>query len=89
MPQSISQGRAEVSFEEQLWDHGETIIISLGLLIGNQTATEYLEKCLHTVRIGRNDFLNGYFPATEPISRIYEEDESADRSIHRLSRGWY
>nr|XP_027108817.1 uncharacterized protein LOC113728631 [Coffea arabica] len=54
-----------------------------------QTATEYLEKCLYTVRIGHNDFLNGYFPATELISRIYDEDESADRLIHRLSRGFH
>lgn len=54
-------------------------------LLGNETAAaNYLSKCIYSVGLGSNDYLNNYFmPASYSTSRRYTPDQYADVLIQQ------
>ncbi|XP_027101519.1 GDSL esterase/lipase At1g29670-like [Coffea arabica] len=83
---SFQQG-ARISFNQQLQNHGRTIS-RISLLHGGPTsAKDYLSKCLYTVLIGSNDYLNNYFlPQIYSTSRTYTPDQYAEVLIRQFSQ---
>ncbi|XP_071937490.1 GDSL esterase/lipase At1g29670 [Coffea arabica] len=78
---------ARISFNQQLQNHGRTIS-RISLLHGSPTsAKDYLSKCLYTVLIGSNDYLNNYFlPQFYLTSRTYTPDQYAEVLIRQFSQ---
>ncbi|KAL4614050.1 hypothetical protein ACB092_07G027500 [Castanea dentata] len=59
------------------------------ILLGNNEslATAYLNKCIYSVAIGSNDYLNNYFlPQFYPTSRIYNQEQYATVLVQQLSQ---
>ncbi|XP_027112023.1 GDSL esterase/lipase At1g29670-like [Coffea arabica] len=75
------------SFNEQLHNH-ERAISRIVRLIGNRSATkEYLAKCLYTVALGNNDYINNYLlPEYYPTSHLYTPREFASLLIRHYSQ---
>ncbi|KAL2931068.1 hypothetical protein RDABS01_036478, partial [Bienertia sinuspersici] len=48
-----------VSFDKQIQNH-KTIVSKLNLMM-NESAQAHLRKCLYTINIGSNDYMNNYF----------------------------
>ncbi|CAK9149243.1 unnamed protein product [Ilex paraguariensis] len=70
---------ARFCLDDQLRHH-ETIISSITNLLGNKdTTTKYLSKCLYSMALGSNDYLNNYFlPILYPTSLQYTSEQYAD-----------
>ncbi|XP_031383731.1 GDSL esterase/lipase At1g29660-like [Punica granatum] len=51
----------------------------------NESASQHLSKCIYTVAMGSNDYINNYYaPAENPISQLYTPDRFADLLIREL-----
>ncbi|KAM0010377.1 putative triacylglycerol lipase [Helianthus debilis subsp. tardiflorus] len=76
-----------ISLDRQLLNHA-TIVSRLSLLQRNRTFTnEYLKKCIYTVNMGSNDYINNYLMPEEYIAgRIYTPDQFAELLIRKYSR---
>ncbi|KAF5760936.1 putative triacylglycerol lipase [Helianthus annuus] len=75
-----------ISLDRQLLNHA-TIVSRLSLLQRNRTFTnEYLKKCIYTVNMGSNDYINNYLMPEEYIAgRIYTPDRFAELLIRKYS----
>ncbi|KAK1424865.1 hypothetical protein QVD17_20205 [Tagetes erecta] len=75
-----------ISLSQQLVRHA-TIVARIKLLQRNITFTnEYLKRCIYTVNMGSNDYINNYFmPNDYTSSRIYTPDQYATLLIRRYS----
>ncbi|XP_074359533.1 GDSL esterase/lipase At1g29670-like [Apium graveolens] len=76
-----------ISMNEQLLNHGITKF-RIALFQGNISFTkEYLRKCIYTVGMGNNDFINNYLMPDKYItSRIYTPEQYADVLIQQYSK---
>lgn len=76
-----------ISLDQQLLNHGITVSRIAGLQ-GNITFTkEYLSKCIYTVGMGSNDYINNYYIPKEYLtSRLHTPDEYADILIRQYSK---
>lgn len=71
--------------DAQLLKHKGTITQMIELQGNNESYTrEYLGKCMYTVGIGSNDYMNNYLiPDLFPTSRVYGPDEWAAELVRR------
>ncbi|CAK9149241.1 unnamed protein product [Ilex paraguariensis] len=76
-----------ISLNVQLLNHLVTIA-RITALLGNKTAAnEYLTKCIYTVGMGNNDYINNYLmPQFYPTSREYTPDEFAQVLIDQYKQ---
>ncbi|KAM3693937.1 hypothetical protein ACJW31_07G022900 [Castanea mollissima] len=77
-----------ISLDRQLQNHQVTVSNIKNLLGNNESlATAYLNKCIYSVAIGNNDYLNNYFmPQLYPTSRIYNQEQYATVLVQQLSQ---
>ncbi|XP_038695466.1 GDSL esterase/lipase At4g18970-like [Tripterygium wilfordii] len=78
----------EIPMDEQLQNH-KKIVTKIVKQFGNDKslAANYLAKCIYTVTIGSNDYLNNYFlPQFYPTSREYTPDQFATLLFQRYSQ---
>lgn len=56
------------------------VISRIGLVLGNKnSASDHLSKCLYSVSIGSNDYINNYYmPDLFVTGKIYSPDQFAD-----------
>lgn len=74
----IQQGD-RIWMDRQLKNHKITVFRITQMLGNPKSAAEYLSKCIYSVAIGSNDYLNNYFlPQLYPTSRIYTPEQYAD-----------
>ncbi|XP_030944446.1 GDSL esterase/lipase At5g45670-like [Quercus lobata] len=68
-----------ICMDRQLQNHQITVSNIVKLLGNNESlATAYLNKCIYSVAIGSNDYLNNYFlPQYYNTSSIYNEEQYA------------
>nr|XP_017227504.1 PREDICTED: GDSL esterase/lipase At5g45670-like [Daucus carota subsp. sativus] len=78
---------ARISLDQQLRNHRFTVS-RLGVLQRNTSYTkEYLGKCIYTVGMGSNDYINNYFmPSNFSTSSLYNPDEYADVLIQQYTK---
>ncbi|KAI3740281.1 hypothetical protein L2E82_30707 [Cichorium intybus] len=78
-----------ISMNQQLTNHATTIS-RLVDLIGNGSLAqvqEYLNKCLYTVTVGSNDYINNYFiPQYYQTSSLYTTEQFAEVLIEQYSK---
>ncbi|XP_076948630.1 GDSL esterase/lipase At1g29660-like [Bidens hawaiensis] len=76
-----------ISLDKQLRNH-ESVVSRLRVLQRNRTFTnEYLSKCIYSLAIGSNDYVNNYFmPDNYPAGRIYTPDQFASKLIEQYSQ---
>lgn len=72
---------------EQLLRHGITKL-RIAVFQGNISFTkEYLKKCIYTVGMGNNDYINNYLmPDKYSTSRIFTPEQYADVLIQQYSK---
>uniref|UniRef100_A0A5B7AJJ5 GDSL esterase/lipase n=1 Tax=Davidia involucrata TaxID=16924 RepID=A0A5B7AJJ5_DAVIN len=75
---------ARISLDLQLMNH-KTIVLRIANLLGNNDlAAKHLSKCLYTVGLGSNDYLNNYFlPLLYQTSRQYTPEQYAQVLIQQ------
>ncbi|KAB1221488.1 hypothetical protein CJ030_MR2G020840 [Morella rubra] len=74
------------SLDQQFQHHNLTVSRTAKILEFNQAATEHLNKCIYSVGMGSNDYINNYFmPSLYPTSRTYTKEEYAKVLIRRFS----
>ncbi|KAI5348638.1 hypothetical protein L3X38_001525 [Prunus dulcis] len=76
-----------ISFNQQLLNHQITVNRIASLMRNNRpSAVQYLGKCIYTVGIGSNDYINNYFvPRLYSTSRKYTPDQYAGVLIQEFS----
>ncbi|KAL4340748.1 hypothetical protein GQ457_08G022500 [Hibiscus cannabinus] len=77
---------ATISFDQQIFNH-KIIISELRSSMRNKSATNsLLNKCIYSIRIGNNDYINNYFmPKSYDTSRRFTPLEYAITLIQQLS----
>ncbi|KAI3829465.1 hypothetical protein L1987_03590 [Smallanthus sonchifolius] len=75
------------SFNKQILHH-KKVISQIETLQGNKTYTkDYLKKCLYTIHIGSNDYINNYFaPKTLHKRHKFSPNQFATILINQLSQ---
>ncbi|XP_057544824.1 GDSL esterase/lipase At4g18970-like [Amaranthus tricolor] len=72
-----------VTFDEQLTNH-KRVISKVFKLMKNGSTQAYMQKCLYTVNIGSNDYINNYFmPLHYQSSRKYSPNKYAHRLVNK------
>lgn len=75
-----------VTFSGQVQNYQNTVAQVVELLGDENTAADYLRKCIYSVGLGSNDYLNNYFmPQYYSTSRQYTPEQYADDLINRYS----
>ncbi|KAG5245829.1 GDSL esterase/lipase [Salix suchowensis] len=75
-----------ISLNMQLQNHHKTVQNLIGML-GNESALTYLNKCLYSVGMGNNDYLNNYFlPQFFPTSKEYTLERYTQLLIEQYSQ---
>ncbi|KAL4600264.1 hypothetical protein ACB092_11G186100 [Castanea dentata] len=85
---NYSQEGDWISLDRQFLNHQVTIS-NIKILLGNNEslATAYLNKCIYSIAIGSNDYLNNYFlPQFYPTRRIYNQEQYATIIVQQLSQ---
>ncbi|KAG5058175.1 hypothetical protein JHK82_013142 [Glycine max] len=68
-----------ISFSGQVQNYQSTVSQVVNLLGNEDSAANYLSKCIYSIGLGSNDYLNNYFmPQFYSSSRQYSPDEYAD-----------
>ena len=68
-----------ISFSGQVQNYQSTVSQVVNLLGNEDSAANYLSKCIYSIGLGSNDYLNNYFmPQFYSSSRQYSTDEYAD-----------
>ncbi|KAJ0791706.1 putative triacylglycerol lipase [Helianthus annuus] len=84
---SLQGGR--ISMDNQIKNHWTTII-RLTYLIGKGSLVEtkkYLKKCIYTVGMGNNDYINNYFlPKYYNTSSVYTPEQYAEALVEQYAR---
>ena len=76
-----------ISLGGQLKNHWVTVSRIIKKLGNNYSATQYLNKCLYSVGIGNNDYINNYFmPKNYNTSHQYTPEQYARVLIRQYSR---
>ncbi|KAM7505883.1 hypothetical protein LguiB_004787 [Lonicera macranthoides] len=76
-----------ISLGGQLKNHQTTIANIVKILGNNETATKHLNKCLYSVGMGSNDYMNNYFmPQLYRTSRKYTPEQYATVLIQQYSQ---
>lgn len=75
-----------ISFSGQVRNYQTTVQQVVSVLGGEAQAADYLKKCIYSVGIGSNDYLNNYFmPTFYSSSRQFTPEQFANDLISRYS----
>ncbi|KAJ6738346.1 GDSL-LIKE LIPASE/ACYLHYDROLASE [Salix koriyanagi] len=75
-----------ISFSGQVRNYQNTVSQIVNILGDEDTAANYLSKCIFSIGLGSNDYLNNYFmPQYYSTSRQYTPDQYADALIQQYS----
>ncbi|KAE8659647.1 GDSL esterase/lipase [Hibiscus syriacus] len=78
---------ARISFSGQVKNYQQTISQVVNLLGDETTAANYLSKCIYSIGLGSNDYLNNYFmPLFYSSSRQYTPEQFADVLIQEYTQ---
>ncbi|KAL4204854.1 hypothetical protein AMTRI_Chr01g111800 [Amborella trichopoda] len=78
---------ARIPFGGQIENYRNTVNQVIALLGDEDSAADYLSKCIYSVGMGNNDYLNNYFmPALYSTSRQYTPQAYADVLIQQYTR---
>ncbi|XP_058201343.1 GDSL esterase/lipase At5g45670-like [Rhododendron vialii] len=78
---------ARISMNGQVNNYKNTVSQVVDLLGDEDSAANYLSKCIYSLGLGSNDYLNNYFmPDTYSTSRQYTPDQYADVLIQQYSQ---
>ncbi|MQL85003.1 hypothetical protein Taro_017516 [Colocasia esculenta] len=78
---------ARISFGGQIQNYQTTVSQMVDLMGDESSAADYLSKCIYTVGMGSNDYLNNYFmPTVYSTSRQFTPDQYADVLIDQYSQ---
>ncbi|CAN8290812.1 unnamed protein product [Cochlearia groenlandica] len=73
-----------ITFSGQVQNYKNTVSQVVELLGDENSAADYLKKCIYSVGLGSNDYLNNYFmPQYYSSSRQYTPESYADDLINR------
>ena len=82
----MSQG-ARISMGEQLQNHLITITRIADIFKDKSVTGNYLSKCIYSVGMDNNDYINNYFmPQYYPTSRLYTPEQYANVLIKQYSQ---
>ncbi|KAL7129794.1 hypothetical protein ABFS83_13G091600 [Erythranthe nasuta] len=77
---------ARIDFSAQINNYKNTVAQVVDILGDENTAADYLSKCIYSVGVGSNDYLNNYFmPNYYSTSRQYTPQQYADVLIRQYS----
>ncbi|KAG6696108.1 hypothetical protein I3842_09G131100 [Carya illinoinensis] len=75
---------SRISFSGQVRNYQNTVSQVVNLLGDEDSAAQYLSKCIYSVGLGSNDYLNNYFmPLYYSSSRQYTPEQYADVLIQQ------
>lgn len=78
---------ARISFSGQVANYQKTVSQVVQILGDEDQAASYLSKCIYSVGLGSNDYLNNYFmPMTYQTSRRYNPEQYASVLIQEYSQ---
>ncbi|KAK9153175.1 hypothetical protein Sjap_000655 [Stephania japonica] len=78
---------ARISFNGQLRNYQNAVSQIVNILGSENAAANYLSRCIYTVGMGSNDYLNNYFmPLIYPTSRQYTPEQYADVLVQQYSQ---
>lgn len=73
-----------ITFSGQVANYKNTVSQVVELLGDENTAADYLRRCIYTIGMGSNDYLNNYFmPQFYATSRQYNPEQYAEDLINR------
>ncbi|KAF3449818.1 hypothetical protein FNV43_RR05897 [Rhamnella rubrinervis] len=76
-----------ISFSGQVRNYQTTVSQVVNLLGDENTAANYLGKCIYSIGLGSNDYLNNYFmPAFYSTGNQFTPDQYADDLIQRYTQ---
>ncbi|XP_028764799.1 GDSL esterase/lipase At1g29660-like [Neltuma alba] len=76
-----------ISFSRQVQNHQNTVAKIVDMLGDEKSAANYLSKCLYSIGMGSNDYLNNYFmPQLYSSSRQFSPVEYADVLIESYAQ---
>ncbi|CAL1400768.1 unnamed protein product [Linum trigynum] len=76
-----------ISFSGQVRNYKNTVSGIVNLLGDEDTAAKHLSKCIYSVGLGSNDYLNNYFmPLIYSTSRQFTPEQYADDLIQRYTQ---
>lgn len=85
-PILVFQG-GRISFGGQLQNYQNTVSQLVNILGDEDTAANYLSKCIYSVGLGSNDYLNNYFmPQYYSSSSQFTPEQYADELIRQYSQ---
>lgn len=77
---SMQGGR--ISFSGQVSNYKNTVSQMVDILGDEDSAANYLSKCIYSIGLGSNDYLNNYFmPLYYSTSNRYTPDQYADSLV--------
>ncbi|KAF7849638.1 hypothetical protein BT93_H0796 [Corymbia citriodora subsp. variegata] len=86
-PETGEQLGARISFEGQLQNYQSTVSQLVNILGDEGSAANYLSKCIYSVGLGSNDYLNNYFmPQYYSTSNQFTAEQYADALIQQYSQ---
>ncbi|KAI9198206.1 hypothetical protein LWI28_011831 [Acer negundo] len=78
---------SRISFRGQVQNYRNTVQQVVSLLGDEDSAADYLSKCLYSIGLGSNDYLNNYFmPLYYSSGRQYTPEQWADLLIQEYTR---
>ncbi|KAL0398403.1 UNVERIFIED_CONTAM: GDSL esterase/lipase [Sesamum radiatum] len=78
---------ARIDFTGQVNNYKNTVEQVVNILGDEDSAANYLSKCIYSIGVGSNDYLNNYFmPLYYSTSRQYSPDQYADVLIQQYSQ---
>ncbi|KAK4770828.1 hypothetical protein SAY87_031360 [Trapa incisa] len=87
-PETGQQLGERISFSGQLQNYQNTVSQMANILGDDDAAANYLSRCLYTVGLGSNDYLNNYFmPEFYSTASQFTPEEYADELIKQYSQG--
>ncbi|OWM73011.1 GDSL esterase/lipase At5g45670-like [Punica granatum] len=87
-PETGQQLGGRISFAGQVQNYQNTVSQLVNILGDEDTAANYLSKCIYSAGMGSNDYLNNYFmPQYYSTSRQFTPEEYADELIEQYSQG--
>ncbi|KAJ0018273.1 hypothetical protein Pint_10163 [Pistacia integerrima] len=83
----ILRGGDRINLKKQLKHHKITVSRIARILGSNESANQHLQKCLYSVEMGSNDYINNYFlPQFYNTSKLYNPEQYATVLADQFSR---
>ncbi|KAL8460771.1 hypothetical protein ACS0TY_032326 [Phlomoides rotata] len=78
---------ARIDFTGQVSNYKNTVAQVVDILGDEDTAADYLSKCIYSIGVGSNDYLNNYFmPQYYSTANQYSPDQYADALIEQYTQ---